>query len=217
MGTGLQPWQERTRDSGLTTHGAFDFGIDACSLQRDFAALDRDLPAEARDYFGATNGWTAVRLLERRPNAPLRATPALALMPSVSALLARVNWTVRGCYLLRQAPGDVLRWHFDNQALHLEELRLLIPIVVPAAATTWIGHEAVAYPPGRAWTGDLSLPHQVENPADEQRVVLAIDVETTRSLARLFPAALAADASRRIGLAEECRNLLLQWRAEQGL
>ncbi len=211
----MHPWQERIRDSGLTTHGALDLEIDPLVLQRDFAVLDRDLPAEARNHFGATDGWTSVPLLERPPNAPLQATPALALMPSVSALLARLDWDLRGCHLMRQAPRGDLRWHFDNQALHLEETRVLIPIAVPAGAITWIGHEAVAYPPGRGWTGDFALPHQVDNPTDEQRVVLGIDVGTTGALTRLFPPALAADVSRRVGLAEECRNLLLLWRTEQ--
>ncbi|WP_044563071.1 aspartyl/asparaginyl beta-hydroxylase domain-containing protein [Azospirillum sp. B4] len=213
----MHPWQERTRGSGLTLHGALDMAIDPLPLQRDFAVLDRDLPQGARKHFGATDGWTAVSLLDRALDAPARATPALALMPSVAALLARADWDVRGCYLLRQAPGSVLRWHFDHQALHLEEARLLIPIIVPAAATTWIGHEAVAYPPGRGWTGDFALPHQVDNPSDGQRIVLGIDVVTTPSLVRRFPAALMADVPQRCALAGECSNLLLAWRAGQGL
>lgn len=213
MGAGLHPWQERIRDSGLITHGALDLAVDALPLQRDFAVLDRDLPAAARTCFDAEGGWTAVPLMD----APGRATPALALLPSVAALLARVDWAVRRCYLLRQGPGDVLRWHFDNQALHLDEARLLVPIVVPPAAVTWIGHEAVAYPPGHGWTGDFALPHQVENSTDEQRVVLAIDVEVRPALVRLFPAGLTAEAARRIELAQDCRNLLLAWRSAQGL
>jgi hypothetical protein len=211
----VHPWQERTRGCGLALHGALDLAIDAPRLQADFATLDRDLAADARHHTGGTCGWTSVPLLQRRSAGTPAPTPALAMMPSVSALLAQTDWRLRGAYLLRQGPGDVLRWHFDNQALHLEEARLLIPIAVPPAAVTWIGHEAVAYPAGHGWTGDFSLPHQVDNPSTDQRVILAFDVEVTPALLRLFPPALAADRERRWRLAETCRNLLLTWRAAQ--
>jgi hypothetical protein len=209
----VHPWQERTRDCGLTLHGALDLVIDGLGLQADFDTLDRGLAAEARHHTGGSCGWTSVPLLLRRSAGAPEPTPALAMMPSVSALLARSDWRLRGAHLLRQGPGDVLPWHFDNQALHLDEARLLVPINVPPAAVTWIGHEAVAYPAGRGWTGDFALPHQVDNPAADQRIVLALDVEVTPALLRLFPPALAADRERRWRLAEECRNLLLTWRA----
>ncbi|MBB6251393.1 aspartyl/asparaginyl beta-hydroxylase domain-containing protein [Nitrospirillum iridis] len=197
-------------------HGALDLAIDPAPLQAEFAALDRELPPEARHYFGATEGWTSIVLLERDLHASPQAMPALAMMPAVAALLARVDWKVRGCHLLRQAPRSLLPWHFDNQALHLDEARILIPIQVPAAATTWIGHEAVAYPPGHGWTGDFAIPHQVENPSAEQRVVLAIDVAVTSPVKQRFPAALAADLPQRGGVAQDCRNLLLAWRTTEG-
>ncbi|ASG20795.1 aspartyl/asparaginyl beta-hydroxylase domain-containing protein [Nitrospirillum viridazoti] len=208
----MHPWQELTRDSGLTLHGPLAMAMDVAALQADFATLDRDLPAEARGSFGGTNGWTSVPLLDRRLEGAPVAMPALAMMPSVAALLARADWRVRASYLLRQGPGEILKWHYDGQALHLAEARILIPIAVPPAAVTWIGHEAAAYPPGQAWAGDFSIPHQVENPAPEQRVVLALDVDATPALARLFPPALSAEPPRRIQLAQECCNLVRAWR-----
>ncbi|MEA1650661.1 aspartyl/asparaginyl beta-hydroxylase domain-containing protein [Nitrospirillum sp. BR 11164] len=213
MGAGLHPWQELTRNSGLTLHGPLDMAMDAAALQADFAVLDRDLPAAARASFGGTKGWTSVPLLDRRLDGAPVAMPALALMPSVAALLVRADWRVRACYLLRQGPGEVLKWHYDGQALHLEEARILIPIAVPSTAVTWIGHQPVAYPAGQGWAGDFSMPHQVENPAPEQRVVLALDVDATPALARLFPPALSAETARRTQLAQECCNLVRAWRA----
>jgi hypothetical protein len=209
----LHPWQEKTRDCGLPLHGALDLSVDVDALQAEFAALDRDLAPGARSSHGGTQGWTAVSLLECRLDAAPEPTPALAMMPSVAALLPRVGAPVHGCYLLRQGPGDVLKWHFDSQALHLEGARVLIPIAVPPAAITWIGHEPVAYPVGRGWAGDFAVPHQVENPSSEQRVMLAMDLAVTPALTRLFPPALSAEPARRAHLALECRNLLLMWRA----
>ena len=119
------------------------------------------------------------------------------------------------CYVLRQPPRGTLAWHFDDQAIHLRECRLLLPIHAPEAAVTLIGHEAVAYPAGTAWTGDFSFPHQVENPTDAQRIVLAIDVLSEPEVLRLLPSALAEAAAVRMDLAREARNRLLQWRAHR--
>ena len=81
---------------------------------------------------------------------------------------------------------------------------------------TSIGHEAVAHPTGTLWTGDFSFPHQVENPTNAQRVVLAIDVLSGPGVRRLLPLALAEAAAIRVDLAREARNRLLRWRAGWG-
>lgn len=80
-------------------------------------------------------------------------------------------------------------------------------------AVTWIGHDAAAYPQGTLWTGDFSFPHQVDNPAATQRVVLAIDIRFDAVVRRLLPAPLTTDPGQRRGLAQAAQNLLLQWRA----
>jgi hypothetical protein len=138
-------------------------------------------------------------------------------MPTVHALLSQAQWTVLSCYVLRQPPRGTLAWHFDPQALHLQECRLLVPIQAPDAAVTLIGHEAAAYPVGTGWTADFSFPHQVENPTDAQRVVLAIDVLCGPEVLRLLPPALADAASLRLELAREVCRRLLQWRAREAV
>ena len=85
------------------------------------------------------------------------------------------------------------------------------------AAVTLIGHEAAAYPVGTAPTGDFNFPHQVENAADAQRVVLAIDVLCEPDVRRLLPPALADAASLRRELAREACRRLLQWRAGESV
>jgi hypothetical protein len=138
-------------------------------------------------------------------------------MPTVHALLSQAQWTVLSCYVLRQPPRGTLAWHFDPQALHLQECRLLVPIQAPDAAVTLIGHEAAAYPVGTAPTGDFNFPHQVENAADAQRVVLAIDLLCEPDVRRLLPPALADAASLRRELAREACRRLLQWRASESV
>jgi hypothetical protein len=82
---------------------------------------------------------------------------------------------------------------------------------------TLIGHEAAAYPVGTAPTGDFNFPHQVENAADAQRVVLAIDLLCEPDIRRLLPPALADAASLRRELAREACRRLLQWRASESV
>jgi hypothetical protein len=117
---------------------------------------------------------------------------------------------VLACYVIRQPPHGTLAWHFDPQAVHLAESRLLVPIQAPEAAVTLIGHEAVAYPTGTLWTGDFSFPHQLENPTDAQRMVFAIDVLSGPEVRRLLPLALPEAVAIRVDLAREARNRLLR-------
>lgn len=158
--------------------------------------------------------WSSITLLDRRfpteteafpPGTP---TPALRAMPSVSRLLDRLGCRVVSGFVHRQAPGGILSWHFDGQALHLGESRLIVPILAPPGAVTRIGDAAAAYPPGVVWTGDFSFPHQVENAPESQRIVLLIDVRSDDHLRGLAPEGLSAQAERRIALSEQAVNIL---------
>jgi hypothetical protein len=215
----LRPWQAVTVGSGLLLHAASALRTEPAAIQADFTVLDEALGPDRRSLLASDGSWCAIALVERSgPSSgdapsPGTATPALAYMPTVSALLSRAEWTVLSCYVLRQPPHGTLVWHFDPQALHLRECRLLVPIQVPAAAVTLIGHEAAAYPVGMGWTGDFSFPHQVENTTDAQRIVLAIDVMCEPVVRRLLPPALADAALLRLDLAREACRHLLRWRA----
>jgi hypothetical protein len=219
----LRPWQAVTVGSGLLLHAASTLRTEPAALQADFAALDASVGPDGRNFLASDGSWCAIALVER--SRPLSgalfssgaATPALPYMPTVRALLSRANWTVLSCYVLRQPPHGTLAWHFDPQALHLQECRLLVPVQAPDAAVTLIGHEAAAYPVGTAPTGDFNFPHQVENAADAQRVVLAIDLLCEPDVRRLLPPALADAASLRRELAREACRRLLQWRAGESV
>ena len=217
----LHPWRDVTVGSGLMLHAPLAMAAELAPLQADIAALDMTIGPDGRTFLASDGSWSAIPLVERPvpvsagPPPSGIATPALAHAPAVRALLSRTDWTVLACYVIRQPPHGTLAWHFDDQALHLQESRLLLPIHAPEAAVTLIGHEAVAYPTGTFWTGDFSFPHQVENPTDAQRVVLAIDVLSGPQVRRLLPSALAEAAAIRVELAREARNRLLRWRARR--
>jgi hypothetical protein len=215
----LHSWQRLTLGCELTLHAAAREPVHAPSLQADFARLDATVGPSGRNFLANDGSWAAIPLIERSSQVtgslPPRGcpTPALARMPSVQALLSCHDWHVLSVYVLRQPPHGVLPWHFDNQAVHLSECRLLLPIHAPPGAVTWIGHDAAAYPEGVLWTGDFSFPHQVDNPTQSQRIVLAIDARSDDAVRRLLPAALTEAPARRHDLARAAQSLMLRWRA----
>ena len=219
-GAMLFPWQQVTRDSGLMLHAAACDAVEVPSLRQEFTQLDAAVGPSGRTFLANDGSWSAIPLLERSlaasgdPAAGVP-TPALAYMPGLRTLLTQRDWTVLSVYVLRQPPHGTLPWHFDQQALHLSECRLLLPICAPPGAITWIGHDPATYPEGTLWAADFSFPHQVDNPTGSQRVVLGIDVRCDAAVRRLLPEALSTAADRRLALAQTARNLLLQWRGRQ--
>lgn len=217
----LRPWQQPTVGSWLTLHAAAALRYDLASMRAEYATVDRVVGPDSRNFLANDGTWSAIPLIERDPHAAdgtLRAgspMPALHHMPSVNLLLEGSEWTVLSCYILRQPPRGILPWHFDNQGLHLVDCRLLIPIHAPEGAVTRIGHDVAAYPAGVAWTADFSFPHQVENPGEAERIVLAVDVRVGLEIRQLLPAALADAAPLRHALSQQARNRLLHWRASQ--
>ncbi len=189
-------------------HGPAALRLDAVALQAQFAALDAVLPPDGRTCFGAApgTGWTAIPLWTGQRQ------PALDHLPLVQALLDRPDLEVRRAFILRQPPRGMLAWHFDPCALYLEETRLLIAIHAPPEAVTLIGDESAAYPEGQAWTGDFTFPHQVENPSDRDRIVVAVDVTCTPAVRALFAPELSAEPERRHALAVRAQALWLESR-----
>lgn len=211
-------WQELTRNSGLMLHAAFgDFRPQLATLQTEFAALDRATAPEHRGHLASDGSWSSIPLITRapRPLSPGVPVPGLDLMPSLRDLLGHADWSVIDAHVLRQPPHGILPWHFEDQAPYSAETRLLFPLHAPAAARTLVGHEAAAYPEGMGWAADVNQPHQVENPTDDQRIILVIDVVSGPPLHRLFPPALLSDIPHRLALAERARGMVLTWRSEQ--
>ncbi len=211
----MHPWQQTTVGSGLLLHAPLSIGLDPAPLQREFAALDASVGDEGRMHLAHDGTWSSITLIDRRlateaerhpAGTPM---PALQAMPSVGRLMDRLGCRIISCYVHRQAPGGTLRWHYDAQALHLDECRLIVPLHAPPGSVTRIGDVAAAYPDGTVWTGDFSFPHQVENAPDDQRIVLLVDARSDDGLRALAPAALSAHAGRRVELSQKAVNALL--------
>lgn len=209
------PWQTRMAGIPLVLHGPLDLAVDTAALRADFIQLDATLPADHRHYRAEDDGWSVISLIEQGgSDADGVPQPALALMPSLAHMLAPTDWRVQSAHLMRLPPRGVLPWHFEPQAPHLPQCRVLIPLQVPPGAMTLIGDGAVAYPEGTAWAGDFTFPHQVENRSNQQRVVLIFDLVTTSNLLRMMPPALTEDFSLRIDLAHRMSNILLHERQQ---
>lgn len=217
--TELQSWQMSTVNCGLMLAAASSLRLDPVALQRQVHDAIDSVPVSERGAYGGEAGeWTSVLLVSmpfgggqdyRRPGIP---APVLARLPILGPVMDRLGGLPNGAYIIRQPAGGFLRWHFDNQALHLDFCRLLITVQAAAAAFTWIGHEKVAFPEGTLWTGDFSLPHQVENPSDQDRLVIALDYAPSDAIRALFPPALYAEEKRRMELSLEGVGLLQEWR-----
>lgn len=214
----LLDFQSMTAQCGLMLQAPVPLEADLESLRRDVAAVDAAVPRERRCFSPFDPDWTAIPLMirgneERRP-VPL---PPLALMPAVGRLLAEIGLAVVGLDLLRQSPGATLPWHWDAQAPHQPETRLLLPIHAPDGARTLLGHEVAAYPAGIWWTGDFTQAHQVENFTGAERIVLCLDVRTDAALLRLIPPRLAENAPLRRTLSLAGQGAVLVWRSHPSL
>jgi hypothetical protein len=207
------PWQEVAAGCGLTLHAALELEVDAGALRGQFQALDASLGDDGRSFMAEDGSWTSIPLVRRSPAwGEGDPTPALAAMPAAAALAERAGWTVIGAHVMRLPPRGVLPWHFEAQAPHLAEARLLAPLQAPQGAVTLIGDEELAYPEGVCWAGDFNFPHQVENRSDQPRVVLIFDVVSGPALHGQLPPAMIGAVAERTRLADAAANMLKDWR-----
>lgn len=206
-----QPWQRETVGLGLMLHAPAALVVDLQALRAQAAdlaaAVTPDFPGRCDDGGG---GWSRLILLQHY-EATARPLPGLEHMPMALALAGRQGWQVQSIHLDRQAPGMGFPWHWDEQGLHKDVIRLLVPLCVPDGARTRIGHESIAYPPGQAWTGDFTLVHDVWNGGATDRISLVFDLAVTPEVVRMFPPALAAQPDLREVVARRTRDHLMQW------
>lgn len=181
------------------------------------AAASRVAPGMDEVIYGPQpgDGWSRLLLL-RQDGIDGVPMPALAHMPAAVELAARQGWHVQGIHLDRHPPGGGFPWHWDDQGIHLDAMRLLIPLHIPEGARTRVGHESICYPPGQAWTADFSLVHDIWNLGTTDRISLVFDLAVTPEVARLFPPELAADPQGRHMLANRTREQLRQYWAAGG-
>lgn len=207
------PWQQETIDSGLMLHAPATLVLDIQTLRDQAqAAATRIVPGMEGVCYEIQHGggWSRL-LLFQHYGADRILKPGLDQMPAAMELANSQGWQVQGIHLDRQVPGAGLPWHWDDQAVHLDAMRLLVPLHVPDGARTRVGHESMSYPPGQAWTADFSLVHDVWNLGTSDRISLVFDLAVTPEVTRLFPPELAADPQQRQRLASRTRDQLRQF------
>lgn len=209
----LLPWQAVTLGCGLVLHGPAEIPCDHGALAAEFDRLDATLGRDERYFFGSTDGgWTTIPLTAA---SGTRVVPgALARrVPAAAEVISYLPGTLVGAHFMRLGPGQVLDWHFEPQAIHERECRLLLSIHAPPGAHTLLGHLAVAYPEGQVWAGDFNFPHKVINPGDRDRIMLVMDVLSSPELAALLPPGLGEEPEARARLAGAARDALIARRA----
>lgn len=214
-GEGAYPWQRLTRGCALRLHAPiWDIRPHLAAVQAELAALEGTADVVARSAPYKSDGGHSITLIGRAgPGAPGTPTSALAFMPTLGALLSGLGLPILGCYFSGLPPGGILPWHFEDQAPYSAEARMVVPILAPAGARTLLSHDVTAYPAGLGWVGDVNFPHQVENFTPEPRMVMLVDVKSGPALHRRIPPDMIDQVPYRLSLAQECRNLLREWRA----
>lgn len=218
-GAELLPWQAGMVGCDLVLHAPLPLRLEAATVQREYGNLMAEIETGAVPAsFSYIDGeWSVLHLIasppHHEPNQPGQPLPALRKLPSIAGLIADSGWTVLRAHLMRLPPGGILPWHYEPQAPHYRESRLLMPILAPKGAVTLLGHDQAVYPEGQFWLGDFGFPHQVENRSTQDRIVLVVDVLNTPPFLSLAPASLYDRAAQRVDLALRMNNLVLEWRS----
>ncbi|MFM2042493.1 MAG: hypothetical protein RLY86_1069 [Pseudomonadota bacterium] len=211
-GTDL-PWQHMTASAGLVLAApvaALD--MDPGVLEADLQAVEAAVPVADRSHVPHMPGWACIPMVTTDSRGRVVENPAFARMPAVRARLADLGLTVTGSFVIRHAAGWTLDWHYDPVAPHRGTARLILPLRTTPGSATWIGHERHAWPVGRCWAGDFTVPHKVTVDPAQDRIVLTLDIAMDAAAQAIIPAILAADGQARAALAQDTQNALLLYR-----
>ena len=212
-GTDL-PWQHMTAAAGLVLAAPVPaLDMDPGVLEADLRAVKVAVPVADRSHVPHMAGWCNIELVgSDRAGNPV-ARPAFRLMAGVAARLADSGLTILSAFIIRNAAGWILDWHYDPLAPHREVARLILPIRTSPGSTTWMGHEAHHWPAGRCWAADFTQPHRVDTDPAADRIILSLDVRMDAVARALLPMVLQQDADRRMAVQQDAVNSLLAFRA----
>jgi len=215
------PWQLYTRMRGvmITANLQQTYPVEALR-----AELERVLAAyQPKNQFGQyhVGGWSGIALhavngdpAEDRdiPGGQFDKTPALALAPTMEAIMDAFPGEKRRVRILRLKPGRKIFWHRDFwHSVDSTQIRLHIPIVTNPKVGFQIGHEDCSWQPGELWYGDFTFPHRLQNGGTEDRVHLVLDLVTNESLKDMLPPELVAQKSLRDTARQRCGQLMDAW------
>jgi hypothetical protein len=118
--------------------------------------------------------------------------PAMAMLPQaqniVTALMARIGCEHLGrVFISRMAPGVSIPWHSDRidvaEATFPDKIppamyykRYQVPLKNKPGVVFRTEREAVFMEPGSVWWFDNTIPHEVVNNSDDDRIAMVIDI-----------------------------------------
>jgi hypothetical protein len=137
-----------------------------------------------RDY---TGDWTSIALLSpsgevnnivahASENVGYKDTRLLKECHYFSEIINSFLCEKESIRLLKLAPGSKIKEHTDFDLSYADGLfRIHIPIQTNTKVSFYIGHKKVDMEVGSCWYGDFTLPHQVENSGETDRIHLVMD------------------------------------------
>lgn len=143
---------------------------DVIPLRSPAHLVDRSLPQPPPVLDYADGTWT-----------PWLNTPELDKLPYIKQIIEDLqkHCTVNLVRLMRLAPKSTIKQHTDpTLGLHIEKsmVRLTIPVTSNKEALFQLGNELIEMKQGECWYLNLTLPHQIENKGNNERINLSIDV-----------------------------------------
>lgn len=94
------------------------------------------------------------------------------------SVIDKFQCPVGAARLMRLGAGAKILEHCDDMGRHgsgQEELRIHIPVQTNPGVRFVVDGHCVSMQPGQVWYADFSLPHQVDNDGDSDRIHLVLD------------------------------------------
>jgi len=166
----------------------------------------REIEKQARwiDHWGAAPGeWGVIALIsaDGSPESihcnggdPGKPTPLLAKATHLQAAIGAFRAPILHARLSRLRPHASIRPHRDfgyasDRRWSFERgfIRVHVPILTDERVQWRLADDRIDMRPGEAWYLNVCLRHSVENPTDDDRVHLVLELQVNQWLRRLFP------------------------------
>jgi hypothetical protein len=162
----------------------FCFEVDAVKKDlRQFAAEDW-IPHFNTHYYNGDWSGIALRAAENAhvalyPDPTVEKfvdTNAMALCPSVAAIVGEFKCEMESVRFLRLGVGASIREHRDHK-LSIDDgvARVHIPVQTSSEVEFYLEGKRIEMNEGEAWYLNFNLPHRVDNKSSSERIHLVID------------------------------------------
>lgn len=216
------PWQLYTKILGLQLTAKLEQEFPAETLRTELDAIMAHYASNHQHGQYHAGGWKGVSLHaidgnpaedQDRPDATFAKTPALAHAPCMEAIMDSFPCEKRRVRILSLQPGHKVFWHQDfwhtiDYTHDFSQIRLHVPIITNAQIGFQISHEDCVWKPGELWYGDFTFPHRLQNPSNEARVHLVIDLLNSDATRALLPQSLLNQQPKRTSARKYCGTLM---------